>query len=50
MAYHINIIISQKDTYLYIKITNMAKIQKYIPFLFKWEGTKFVNDPKDRGN
>lgn len=27
----------------------MAKIQNYIPFLFKCEGTKFVDEPNDRG-
>ena len=49
MAYPINIRISQKYAYLYIKYNKMANIQKYIPFLFKWEGTKFVDDPNDRG-
>lgn len=27
----------------------MANIQKFVPFIFKWEGTSFVNDPNDRG-
>lgn len=45
----INITYIEKDTYLYIKYNKMAKIQYYIPFLFKCEGLKFVDDPNDRG-